>query len=46
MLTTSIFTLGAEEGRKLLDTTMGVEGAIVTETQTLVSRRFHAYATA
>ncbi len=46
MLTTSIFTLGAEEGRKLLDTTMGVEGAIVTETQTLMSRRFHSYATA
>jgi len=45
MLSTSIFVLGPEEGLRLLDSTIGVAGAIVTESGTFHSRTFHQYAT-
>ena len=45
MLSTSVFVLGPDEGMKLLDATMGVAGAVVLKTKTIVSRRFHEYAT-
>lgn len=41
MLSTSALILGPLEGIRLLDATAGAAGAIVTETQTLCSRRFH-----
>ncbi|HTH45897.1 MAG TPA: FAD:protein FMN transferase [Candidatus Limnocylindria bacterium] len=45
MLSTAVFVLGPDEGMKLLDATMGVAGAIVLDNKTIVSRRFHEYAT-
>lgn len=45
MLSTSLFVLGPDEGMKLLDATNGVAGAVVLEHKTIVSRRFHEYAT-
>jgi thiamine biosynthesis lipoprotein len=43
MLSTCAFVLGPEEGIRLLDATAGAAGAIITETQTLYSRRFHEH---
>lgn len=43
LLSTTAFVLGPEEGLRLLDTTIGVAGAVITKTQTLYSRRFHDY---
>ena len=43
LLSTSAFVLGPDEGIRLLDATAGVAGAIITETQTLCSRRFHEH---
>ena len=45
MLSTTVFVLGPEEGLKLLDATLGVAGALVLDRKTIVSRRFHEYAT-
>ena len=45
MLSTSIFVLGAEGGAKLLDSTMGVTGAIITDTGTVTGRTFFNHAT-
>jgi thiamine biosynthesis lipoprotein len=45
MLSTAAFALGPTEGLRLLDSTVGVAGAIVLERQTLTSRRFYEYVT-
>ncbi len=45
MLSTSIFVLGAVEGAQLLDSTIGVTGAIVTDTGTVTGRTFFNHAT-
>lgn len=45
MLSTAIFVLGPEEGIRLLDSTIGVTGAIVTESGTITSRTFFNHAT-
>lgn len=45
MLSTSVFVLGPVEGARLLDSTMGVSGAIVTESGTVTSKNFFNYAT-
>ena len=45
MLSTAIFVLGPVEGIRLLDSTIGVTGAIVTESGTVTSRTFFNYAT-
>lgn len=46
MLSTAIFVLGPDEGIRLLDSTIGVTGAIVTESGTVTSRTFFNHATA
>ncbi len=43
MLSTTAFALGPVEGLRLIELTSGVAGAIVTNSQILVSRRFHEY---
>lgn len=43
MLSTSALVLGPEEGVRLLEVHDGVEGAIVTDSVTLTTRRFHAH---
>lgn len=45
MLSTTVFVLGPDEGLKLLEATLGVAAAIVLDRKTIVSRRFHEYAT-
>ena len=46
MLSTAICVLGAESGRRLLSTTPGVEGCIVTKMGLVESGRFHEHVTA
>ncbi len=43
MLSTTAFALGPVEGLRLIETTAGVAGVILTEHQTLASRRFYEY---
>jgi FAD:protein FMN transferase len=43
MLSTTAFVLGPVEGLRLLDSTAGVAGAILTDSQILYSRRFHEH---
>ena len=45
MLSTAIFVLGPEEGVRMLDSTIGVSGAIVMESGTVTSRTFFNHAT-
>ena len=45
MISTAAFVLGPQEGLRLIDSTPGAEGCIVTEGAKLPSRRFHEYAT-
>lgn len=41
MLSTAVCVLGAVEGLSLLESSMGISGAIVTETGTITSKRFY-----
>lgn len=43
MLSTSAFVLGPDEGIRLLEAHYGVEGAMITDTATITTRRFHAH---
>lgn len=43
ILSTTAFVLGPVEGLRLLDSTAGVAGAILTDSQILCSRRFHEH---
>jgi len=43
MLSTTAFALGPVEGLRLIETTAGVAGVILTEHQTLASRCFYEY---
>ncbi|MBN8246883.1 MAG: FAD:protein FMN transferase [Verrucomicrobia bacterium] len=43
LLSTAAFVLGPDEGLRLLESTPGTAGAILTESQTLCSRRFHEH---
>jgi len=43
LLSTAAFVLGPDEGLRLIESTPGTAGAILTESQTLCSRRFHEH---
>lgn len=43
LLSTAAFVLGPDEGLRLMESTPGTAGAILTESQTLCSRRFHEH---
>lgn len=43
MLSTTAFALGPTEGLRLIELTAGTAGVIITDNQTLASRRFHEY---
>ena len=45
IMSTAAFVLGAKEGLELMALCPGVEGAVITETNTLTSKNFYAYAT-
>lgn len=45
MLSTAAFVLGPVEGRRLLESSQGVHGCIVTRKGTLTTSRFHEYVT-
>ncbi len=46
LLTTAAFVLGPSDGLRLIETTAGAAGAILTDKQTLLSHRFHEHVTA
>lgn len=41
LLSTSALILGPDDGLRLLESTLGVAGALITENKKLISRRFH-----
>lgn len=43
MLSTTVFALGPVEGLRMLELSAGTAGVIITENQTLASRRFYEY---
>jgi thiamine biosynthesis lipoprotein ApbE len=45
ILSTAAFILGPKVGLELMRVCPGVEGAIITETNRLLTNRFYAYAT-
>ena len=45
MLSTAAFVLGPQEGIRLIDSTFGAVGCVVTENGTVMSRRFQEFAT-
>jgi thiamine biosynthesis lipoprotein len=45
VLSTAAFVLGAQEGMDMMRLCPGVEGAIITDKNTLTSRGFYRYAT-
>jgi thiamine biosynthesis lipoprotein len=45
MLSTAAFVLGPQEGIRLIDSTFGAVGCVVTENSQILSRRFQEFAT-